>query len=41
VRDGAELLLALEQRDAGDRVHVTVERNDKQRDVTIVLQAPR
>jgi S1-C subfamily serine protease len=41
VSNSGDLVLALEQRDAGDKVRVTIKRNDQQRDVQVVLQAPR
>jgi S1-C subfamily serine protease len=41
VRNAGELLLSLEQRDAGDRVELTVRRKDKEREVKVVLQPPR
>jgi S1-C subfamily serine protease len=41
VSNSADLVLALEQRDAGDKVRVTIKRDDAQRDVQVVLQAPR
>ncbi len=39
--NSGDLVLALEQRDAGDTVRVTIKRNDEERDVQVVLQAPR
>jgi len=41
VHSSSDLLLLLEQRDAGDTVRVTISRNGKERDVTVVLQAPK
>src|SRR5262245_58187401 len=41
VRSSGDLLLALEQHEAGDKVRLTVSRDDKERDVRIVLQAPK
>jgi S1-C subfamily serine protease len=41
VRNSNDLLLSLEQRDAGDSVKVTVTRDDKQRDVRVVLQTTK
>jgi S1-C subfamily serine protease len=41
VRNSGELLLSLEQRDAGDRVELTVRRKDKEREVGVVLQPAR
>jgi S1-C subfamily serine protease len=40
VRAPSDVLLLLEQRDAGDRVKVTIERGGKKRVVPVVLQAP-
>jgi S1-C subfamily serine protease len=41
VKSSNDLLLSLEQRDAGDTVKVTVTRDDKQRDVRVVLQTTK
>ena len=40
VRGSSDMLLLLEQRDAGDSVRVTIVRGGKERDVQVVLQAP-
>jgi S1-C subfamily serine protease len=40
VRSGSDLLLLLEQRDAGDKVRVTIVRGGRERDVQVILQAP-
>ena len=40
VRSSGDLLLLLEQHDAGDRVKVRIERDGKERDVRVTLQTP-
>ena len=40
VRSSGDLLLLLEQHDAGDRVKVRIERGGKERDVGVTLQTP-
>jgi S1-C subfamily serine protease len=40
VHGSSDLLLLLEQREAGDRVKVTIERGGKEKNVQVVLQAP-
>ena len=41
VRSSSDLLLLLEQRDAGDSVRVTIVSKGKEHDVRAVLQAPK